>query len=147
MVKADYPEHQVSRPTIMKPTNQLQSSNDASWGAGGSNNNRQAAGMGRRLSQQQDSFSISGQPINVADGPSMNRVRQMESSIQLGAGRDGRFADVVGSTMTSTAQESYTPLPEGTQKSRMTRPRTSNRIQEWSNGNAELRFCSVFKLR
>lgn len=140
-MKADYPEHQVTRPTIMKPTNQLQpsSSNDASWGVsvnggahGGLARSMPAAGM-RRMSQE--SFSVLGQPA----GPSMNRVRQMESSIDFGSSAAAYRSNGHGPLqrhMTTTAQETYIPL-EGAQKSRMTRPRTSNRLQEWNNANGE----------
>ena len=127
----------------MKPTNQLQasSSNDASWGVGvngvahgGLARSMPAAGM-RRMSQE--SFSVLGQPA----GPSMNRVRQMESSIDFGSSAaayrsNGQQNGQLQRQMTTTAQETYIPL-EGAQKSRMTRPRTSNRLQEWNNANGE----------
>jgi hypothetical protein len=118
VVKADYPEHRVQRPTIAKPVGQLQS-NDSSWG---NNNSRPAAGA-RRVSQQFDGQ----QPAGIGyfqKGPNMNRVRQMESSIQFGSGNNSP-------AMTSEAQDSFIPL-DGAQKSQMTRPRTSNRLQDWN---------------
>jgi hypothetical protein len=118
VVKADYPEHRVQRPTIAKPVGQLQS-NDSSWG---NNNSRPAAGA-RRVSQQFDGQ----QPAGIGyfqTGPNMNRVRQMESSIQFGSGNNSP-------AMTSEAQDSFIPL-DGAQKSQMTRPRTSNRLQDWN---------------
>jgi hypothetical protein len=117
VVKADYPEHRVQRPTIAKPVGQLQS-NDSSWG---NNNSRPAAGA-RRVSQQFDGQ----QPAGIGyfqTGPNMNRVRQMESSIQFGSGNSP--------AMTSEAHDSFIPL-DGAQKSQMTRPRTSNRLQDWN---------------
>jgi hypothetical protein len=113
-----YPEHRVQRPTIAKPVGQLQS-NDSSWG---NNNSRPAAGA-RRVSQQFDGQ----QPAGIGyfqPGPNMNRVRQMESSIQFGSGNNSP-------AMTSEAQDSFIPL-DGAQKSQMTRPRTSNRLQDWN---------------
>jgi hypothetical protein len=118
VVKADYPEHRVQRPLIAKPVGQLQS-NDSSWG---NNNSRPAAGA-RRVSQQFDGQ----QPAGIGyfqKGPNMNRVRQMESSIQFGSGNNSP-------AMTSEAQDSFIPL-DGAQKSQMTRPRTSNRLQDWN---------------
>ncbi len=118
VVKADYPEHRVQRPTIAKPFGQLQS-NDSSWG---NNNSRPAAGA-RRVSQQFDGQ----QPAGIGyfqTGPNMNRVRQMESSIHFGSGNNSP-------AMTSEAQDSFIPL-DGAQKSQMTRPRTSNRLQDWN---------------
>jgi hypothetical protein len=118
VVKADYPEHRVQRPTIAKPVGQLQS-NDSSWG---NNNSRPAAGA-RRVSQQFDGQ----QPAGIGyfqTGPNMNRVRQMESSIHFGSGNNSP-------AMTSEAQDSFIPL-DGAQKSQMTRPRTSNRLQDWN---------------
>ena len=115
VVKADYPEHRVQRPTIAKPVGQLQS-NDSSWG-----NNRPAAGARR---QQTDGQQPPTAGINYFQtGPNMNRVRQMESSIQFGSG--------TSPAMMSEAQDSFIPL-EGAQKSQMTRPRTSNRLQDWN---------------
>lgn len=111
VVKADYPEHRVQRPTIAKPVGQLQS-NDASWG------NIKPAGV-RRMSQENGAGGIG----YFQTGPSMNRIRQMESSIQFGSG--------VSPAMMSEAQGSYTPL-EGALRSQMTRPRTSNRLQDWN---------------
>ena len=113
VIKTDFPEHQVSRPVIMKPVGQLQS-HDSSWNNGARN-------YRRRTSQE---FGIGGMSITPA--PSMNRVRQMESSIQFGS-------PLAAGPMMSLAQETFVPL-EGAQRSRMTRPRTSNRLQEqWTN--------------
>ena len=113
VIKADFPEHRVQRPMIAKPVGQLQS-NDASWG-----NGIKPAGA-RRQSQQPDGIAGIGY---FQSGPSMNRIRQMESSIQFGSG--------VSPAMMSEAQAHYTPL-EGAQKSQMMRPRTSNRLQDWN---------------
>ena len=112
VIKTDFPEHQVARPVIMRPIGQLQS-NDSSW--------NEAKNFRRRQSQE---FGGVMTPV-----PSMNRVRQMESSIQFGS-------PMAAGPMMSLAQETYMPL-EGAQRSRMTRPRTSNRLQEqWSNDPA-----------
>lgn len=113
VVKADYPEHRVQRPTIAKPVGQLQS-NDASWG------NIKPAGA-RRVSQNPDGAAGIGY---FQTGPSMNRIRQMESSIQFGS-------TAASPAMMSEAQGSYTPL-EGALRSQMMRPRTSNRLQDWN---------------
>jgi hypothetical protein len=121
VIKTDFPEHQVSRPVIMKPIGQLQS-NDSSWN-NGSRNYR------RRASQE---FGIGGMSITAAPAPSMNRVRQMESSIQFGSPL------AAAGPMMSLAQETFVPL-EGAQRSRMTRPRTSDRLQEqWTNDQSSM---------
>ncbi|KAK4004593.1 Uncharacterized protein APZ42_018445 [Daphnia magna] len=123
VVKADYPEHRVQRPTIAKPVGQLQS-NDSSWGSNGAS--RPAAGV-RRTSQHTD--APAGMNYFQA-GPNMNRVRQMESSIQFGSGNSP--------AMMSEAQDSFIPL-DGALKSQMMRPRTSNRLQDWNVGEPTAR--------
>lgn len=123
VVKADYPEHRVQRPTIAKPVGQLQS-NDSSWGTNGAS--RPAAGT-RRVSQHTD--APAGMNYFQA-GPNMNRVRQMESSIQFGSGKSP--------AMMSEAQDSFIPL-DGALKSQLMRPRTSNRLQDWNVGEPTAR--------
>ena len=112
VVHADYPEHRVQRPTIAKPVGQLQS-NDASWG------NIKPAGARK---SQPDGDGVAGIGY-FQTGPSMNRIRQMESSIQFGTGKSP--------AMMSEAQDSFHPL-DGAVRSQMTRPRTSNRLQDWN---------------
>ena len=111
VIKADFPEHRVQRPTIAKPVGQIEK-HDASWGDG-----IKPAGARRTSQKHADGIGY------FQTGPSMNRIRQMESHIQFGNGDQP--------AMMSEAQGSYTPL-EGAQKSQMMRPRTSNRLQDWN---------------
>ena len=119
VIHADFPNHHASRPHISKPVNQLQP-HDASWGP----DERPAAGSRKTAHRAEGSHS----------GPSMSRVRQMESHIPFGKGE-------AAATMVSTVKDSYVPL-EGAQKAKLARPPTSNKIQDWVNGGLPSRAAA-----
>jgi len=104
--RVDYPQHDVTRPIIMKPVNNL-SVYDGSY---------------PRSEMTRRSWST---PVNDVILPAMNRAKQMQSSIYFGSD-----SDFPAGGMVSTTQGTFTTLL-GAQKSQMTRPRTSNHLQNW----------------